>query len=124
MGRSRQNLLGSGFAPLMAVAMTGTHADGLTATGNNQATALLLSADNNIITTAAASAGVILNPQAGPSDECLVANLGANAVAAYPPVGGTINSLSANTALSIPAGKVAKFVARPAAGAWIAILGA
>jgi hypothetical protein len=62
---------------------------------------LALGAAVNAISTAAASTGVILPAYAAPGDSIMVYNGGANSVTVYPPVGGTINNLSANTGLAL-----------------------
>jgi hypothetical protein len=65
-----------------------------------QATALQLGSDINVCSTVAASTGVILQAM-NPGDEVIVRNGGANALLVYPPVGGTINALSANAGYSV-----------------------
>lgn len=90
-----------------AKAVTGDMATGLTAAGTTQATALVLVADHNKIGTAAASSGALLRKISGMQS---VYNGGANAVAVYPPVGGTINSGAANAAFSVAATKSAVFI--------------
>ncbi|WP_428331965.1 hypothetical protein [Novosphingobium sp.] len=114
---SLSKLVGMGAPPAGAQFMVGDVAAGLTATGTTQGTALALSANFNQVTTVAASAGVVLPaisaaPSLGVSngDSIEVFNQGANALAVYPPVGSTINSLAANTALSVAAAKSARFI--------------
>lgn len=73
---------------------------GISAAGANQGAATGLTKTFNEVTTVAASTGVRLpTPEAG--EIMLVANKGANALSVYPASGGTINSLSANAALSV-----------------------
>lgn len=93
-------ILGGGISGPAARAIVGDVATGLTAVGATQATALALAADNNFISTAAASTGVLL-PLGNAGDSVFVYNGGANSVTVYPPVGGTINNLSANTGLVV-----------------------
>lgn len=90
-----------------AKAVAGDMATGATAAGTTQATALALSADHTKIGTAAASSGVILRKIGGMQT---VYNGGANAVAVYPPVTGTINSGAANAAFSVATTKSAVFI--------------
>jgi len=90
----------AGLSAVAARAIQGTVANNLTATGSTQATALALPADICKFTTVAASTGAII-PPSNPTDSGTVYNGGANALSLYPPVGGTINGLSANAAYSI-----------------------
>lgn len=90
----------SGVPAVAARAIVGDVATGLTAAGSTQATALALAAANNFVSTAAASTGVIL-PPGNVGDAVFVFNGGANSLTVYPPVGGTINNLSANTGLAV-----------------------
>jgi len=76
-------ILGSGAASLLVQSIVGTGATGLTALGNNQATALQLPASNNLITAAAAATGFKL-PKCEAGAEVWVRNDGGNAVTAYP----------------------------------------
>lgn len=87
----------------------GTVVTGLTAAGSTQATALAVTADVNIISTAAASTGVRL-PDFDVDDEIIVVNGGANALAVYPPVGHSINVGAINVAVSLPVGRRATFL--------------
>ena len=75
---------------------------GLTAAGTTQATALALTSDINVITTAAAGSGFVL-PNFGVGSEVLVVNRGANAANGYPFVGGGIDALGTNIALALAA---------------------
>ena len=114
---SLSKLVGMGAPPAGAQFMVGDVAAGLIATGATQGTALAMSANFAQFTTVAAGTGAILPavaavPMLGVSngDSIEVFNLGANALAVYPPVGSTINSLAANTSLAVPAGKGARFI--------------
>lgn len=73
----------------------------VTAAGTTQATATLLINGLNGIKTAAANSGVILTPNNLTSDCQVVFNGGANSLTVYPPVGSQINSLTANTGMSL-----------------------
>lgn len=112
----QQQISALGIPANTASAIVGRVANTLTATGSTQADALALPADINRFTTTASGTGARLpalaaNGQPGvrPGDEIIVINSGANALAVYPPIGGTINALSANTALSVAAGGRAQF---------------
>ncbi len=77
---------------------------GLAATGNSQATAFRLA--NNAkheVAAVAAGSGVVLPPPDIPSDVAIF-NCGANALAIYPHVGGTINGGSINVPISLAVG--------------------
>lgn len=87
---------------------------GLTSAGTTQAGAALIQHEFAEFGTVAASSGARLPTpaeagglQAG--DKYTVANMGANALLVYPPVGGKVNTLSANAGFSVGAGKVADF---------------
>lgn len=80
----------------------------LTATGNSQATALALVSSFSIFTTVAASTGAIL-PAASGQEDYSIYNGGASPLTVYPAVGQQINGLAANTGLSVPNGKSARF---------------
>jgi hypothetical protein len=87
---------------------------GLTSAGTTQANALPLVHEYVEVATVAAGSGVRLptSVEIGgltPGDPVVVANLGANALLVYPPVGGKIGTAAVNAALSVPAGKVATF---------------
>lgn len=97
----KTSLTGSGIAPLAAISVVGVVANTLTATGTTQTTALALTADVNIVTTAAASTGVVLPSTLSAGDEIWVVNYGANSLAVYPPVGGKINNGTLNASISV-----------------------
>lgn len=118
-------IVGSGTSSGSGAAISGDVQDTVTAAGSTQATATPVYGDNVIVTTAAASTGVILQGTFSGGDEVVVANLGASSLSVYPPVGGKINSLAANAAFAVGAGKVALFIARTdAANSFVAMLGA
>lgn len=93
-------LSAAGFSAVQAQAVEGTVANTLTATGTTQAAALALAGDINRFTTVGANSGAIL-PAMNGGDRMTVFNGGANALSLYPPVGGQINAVGANTAYSI-----------------------
>lgn len=99
----------SGLSATASLAINGTVATGLTAAGSTQATALALGATNNFVGTTAASTGVIL-PYGNAGDIVFVYNGGASSLTVYPPVGGTINNLSANTGLALATLKSAWYI--------------
>lgn len=89
-----------GISAQAADAIQGTTASGLTATGSTQGGALALPADLCKFGTVASGTGAII-PPSNSGDSGTVFNAGANALLLYPPVGGTINALSANAGYSI-----------------------
>ena len=106
-------LCGVGVPPAVATEICGNIQDNITAAGSTQGTAVLLTGDHCIVTTAAASTGVIL-PPAQPGADVTVKNLGANAVLVYPATGGAINALAANAGFSIAAAGQGRFLGRDA----------
>lgn len=120
-----KDLISAGMYVTEANAIGGPVANNLTATGSTQGTALLLSTPIANVTTVAASTGVVLPAGLVSSDDMIVRNGGANALAIYPPVGGTINGAAANTALSVASGKVAHLFCLGNGGLdWIAVVSA
>lgn len=112
-----KNLMGSGFSGGQAIALNGYSTVGATATGSTQGTAYVLQNEFTEFTTVAASTGAILPASSVTTgivagDSFFVANLGANALSVYPPVGGNINGGTVNAAASVPAAKTAYFVAK------------
>jgi hypothetical protein len=93
-------IVASGLSAVNSQAIQGVTANTLTATGSTQGTALALPADVNRFTTVAASTGTILPPM-NPGDEVIIYNGGANALSVYPPVGGAINAIAANSPYSV-----------------------
>lgn len=96
-------LIAGGLSANAVRALAGDAISGLIATGTTQATALALIGENNVFSTVGTSSGAIL-PVGESSKTILVYNGGANALSIYPPVGGSINALSTNTAYSLGAG--------------------
>jgi hypothetical protein len=106
---TQAKLTGSGLAPLAASQILGSITTGISAAGSTQATATSIYDDVNIVSTVAASAGVILPSNRGAGDTVEVTNLGANALSVYPPSGGNIGTGAANAAFSVPVSKSAIF---------------
>lgn len=96
-----RKLIGLGLPWGTAVGVVGNVDNNLTATGTTQATALLVSNDINVLTTTAASTGVILRSDLSAGDTQEVVNYGAQTLTVYPPVGGKINNGSANAGVSV-----------------------
>lgn len=71
---------------------------GLTATGNTQRTALVLSANVNVVATVAPGSGVMLPSEVGKEIEIL--NRGRRTLLVYPPAGASIDGGAANAAIS------------------------
>lgn len=104
---TKDKIVKSGVFGNTADAVIGDMVTGVTAAGSTQATATALTADHTKVGTTALSTGVILRQIAGMQ---VVYNGGANALAVYPPVGGTINSGAANAAFSVATTKTAVFM--------------
>lgn len=100
-------------------------ANALTAkAGGGQSGATLCSADYNRFTTVASAADSALLPAATAGRDVVVINAAAaNAMNVFPATGESINALSANTAISVPAGKVMRFFCA-VNGTWNSMLGA
>lgn len=109
--------------PAEAARMLGATLDTVTetATGTNQATAFVLTANMTIFGTVAASTGALL-PSATGSGPYFTFNNGANTLTVYPATGETINASTANTGYSVSAGKGARF--DPHGNTWMANLSA
>lgn len=110
-----KRLTGSGFAPLQTTNLVGDGDLAVTATGAAQATAYQIIAANTLVTTAAASTGVLL-PTGSPGDEYFVANYGASALTVYPPAGGKVNNGAANAGVALAATKAGAFRCMDTAG--------
>ena len=94
----QKKLSGSGFSAAQVTNILGDVDPAVTALGNSAATAYLVGAANTLVTTAAASTGVILpvGTTGAPNftalfDEYTIANRGASTLTVYPPTGGTID---------------------------------
>lgn len=94
--------------PSAAAAVLGfdTPVSALTATGSTQGTALALTSSVSIFGTVAASTGAILPTS---RVDRFIYNGGANALTVYPPVGWNFCGLTANTGISVPVNKGARF---------------
>ena len=116
-------IMAGGIPGGAAIGVVGDVQSGQTALGNSQATAFALAAAITAFSTTAASTGAILPADAAPGDECEVYNGGANSLTVYPPVGGTINNLSANTGMALATLKSGKYKCIGAL-AWYSLLSA
>lgn len=81
--------------------------DNITAAGTTQGAAVALTGAVNRVTTAASQTGVILPANAAQASPIVVSVLTATTGVVYPPVGGSINGLAANTGVNVAANKVA-----------------
>ena len=107
---TQAKLMGSGLAAAAATQITsGDLTNSITAAGATQATATAIYSEVNIVTTAAAATGVLLPSNRAAGDQLEVANLGANALAVYPPVGSAIGTGATNAAFSVPVSKTCLF---------------
>lgn len=87
----------------------------ISAAGSTQGTATALTTDYNVVTTVAASAGVVLPTAAAPfGREITVVNRGANALTVYPATGAQIDGAAANAAVIVPVNGEASFVSSSA----------
>ena len=106
-------LIGTQFsvAPITASVNTG-----ITASGTTQATATLLSAQTNVVSTVAPSGAVLLPGVVEGSVSVL--NRGANPLSVFPPLGGQIENYGTNIAATIAVSGNAEFVTSPGSGQW------
>jgi hypothetical protein len=97
----RRELIGSGLFATQADAVNGSNNLNVIAAGSTQATATLLQASTNVVTTVAAGAAGVILPVSDVGDEILVANTdSADTLSVYPPVGGRIGTAAVNTAVT------------------------
>jgi len=97
----------------------GSTATGLTAVGTTLATALVLAAQANVVSTTASSTGVSLPNVIGA--KIWVYNAGANALSVYPnSASGTINGGSAGAAVSLAAAGKAQYI-QVATNVWYSV---
>lgn len=92
-------VLASGNSPMATLAISGRGATGLVAVGTNLATALLLSASWNAITTSSASTGVALPP----TQEGMVIGIrndSGQTITVYPQTGSTVNAAASSVTLA------------------------
>lgn len=116
-------IMAAGNAAASAQAIVGYVSNSITATGSTQTDAYPIGASNTVFTTVAASTGGVLPSASSAGDRLFVTNLGANTLSIYPPVGGTINNLSANTAFSVATLKSCYFMSRDGTN-WVSNLSA
>ena len=88
---------------------TATTANGLTATGTNQATALQLSSQWNEVDTVPAGSGVLLSAYQPGQSQTVFNGAPVNALAIFPPPGMEIDALGVNAAYSLAAGSRVTF---------------
>jgi len=115
-------MMGGGVSAFQARAINGDVAPTLSAAGTTQGTATSLKASINVITTAAASSGVIL-PSVEIGDEVEIMNLGANALTVYPDSGSRVNAIATNGGFSLAINTAVK-VRRFSSTRWAAYLSA
>ena len=92
-------------------------------TTQSQAGGTALTASMNVITTVATGGDAVTLPNAMIGDSIDILNLGANACAVYPPVGGRINQLATNAAFTLGS-NTAVIVQKFTATRWMAFLSA
>ena len=118
-----RNIMKGGWSAGNAKAVNGAVATALTADGTTLATALDLTADTNVIGTAAAGSGVQL-PAAEIGDSCEIYNGGANTVVVYPDAAANqINGIAAGSGFNL-ATNTSCFCRKITATRWIAFLSA
>lgn len=122
---SQKKLTGAGLAPLAANGIVGDYDagpapfTGAVALGTTQATAYPIGAVRTRFGVVAASTGAVL-PTGSPGDEYTITNFGANALAVYPPLGGSLNNGTANAAVNVAANGTTLYVCMDNAGlAWV-----
>ncbi|MCW2286856.1 hypothetical protein M2323_004666 [Rhodoblastus acidophilus] len=91
---------------------------GLNAAGTNQINAMPILATFNSFSAVNAGAGSVLPGLVPLGNEVVVKNTGANALLVYPPIGGRINSLALNAALSVAASTVTRFISDGTGNFW------
>ena len=118
-----KNMMGAGLSAGKVRNLNGTTFNtGITAAGTTQGTATALTADVNVVGTATAGQGVSLyNGVIG--DSQLVYNDTNVAIYVYPPTGGNVNQLSANTGFAL-GGRTAVEVKKATATQWVGFLSA
>lgn len=112
-------VMGSGTSSLATASICGYAATGLTAAGTNLATGLQLNADINVVSTTAASTGVVL-PTAENGVTLVIANDGASTLAVYAKSGSTVDGTASTT---IATTKRRVFYGTSAT-TWVSVLGA
>lgn len=98
----KQDLTGSGNAPLAAISIVGDVDNSVTSTGStSQADSYLVRKPITVVTAGASASGLRLPAILTAGDTCLVANNGGETLFVYPPVGGKINAGSTNAKVDI-----------------------
>jgi len=92
---------------------------GISASGSTQGTGTILTKQINVVPTVAAGQGVVL-PVAVAGMIIFITNTSANTLLAYPPSGGTINTLAVNAGLSMPPGSTLQYLA-PTTSQWYTV---
>ena len=113
-------VLGSGTSPLATQSICGTASTGLTAAGNNAATALQLANSYNVVSTTAASSGVKLLKTENGATMVVANDAGTNSLTVYPPTGSTIDGAAS---VAVAAGKRRIFWGTSDT-TWVSLLGA
>tara|TARA_R110000868_G_scaffold52597_6_gene165959 strand:- start:286 stop:651 length:366 start_codon:yes stop_codon:yes gene_type:complete len=112
------DIMAGGFSAGQAQAINGQVNSTATAAGTTQGTATTITASITTFTTVAALSGAVLTDSMI-GDEYVLLNLGANALAVYPPSGAQIHALGANNPIFLApntALKLRKFTATRWAG--------
>lgn len=89
---------------------TATVGTALVAAGTVQADALAITADVNVIGTAAAGTGVRLPTGKKIGSRMVIKNRGANTANIFPATGGTVNAGAANAAITVAAAAVVELI--------------
>lgn len=126
---SQKDMIQAGLFVNQAAAISGTPQTGITALagGANSASTPVLTFGPNLVTVCATAADSVKLPAGGrKGDEVFLKSTAAtNAVAVFPPTGGTVNGASVDAAFSMTAVKAALFKCMTDDGlTWIALLGA
>lgn len=98
-----RNMHGVGIQPSAATAIIGTLRDGVSAAGNNQANAYLISDDRTIFSVVPSGSGARL-PKGNDNDNYQIHNDTATSLLLYPPFGGTINGGSIDAPMTVQGG--------------------
>ena len=112
------DIMAGGFSAGQAQATNGQVNSTATAAGTTQGTAAAITASVTVFTTVASLSGGVLTDSMI-ADEYEILNLGANALAIYPPSGAQIHALGANNPIFLApntAVKLKKFTATRWAG--------
>jgi len=98
------HMMAGGMSANLVRGLLGQVSPSLTSAGTTQTDAYAMQrATVQVFTTVAANSGAILPTGMEPGESLLVYNSGAESLSIYPPVGGTINELAVNTALTVTA---------------------